>query len=46
MIKLTIHYKNGDVVTKNIDMTDYIEYLETSLTKIRKHVNKLEVQVV
>ena len=42
----SIHYKNGDVVTKNIDMTDYIEYLETSLTKIRKHVNKLEVQVV
>lgn len=46
MIKLTIHYKNGDVVTKEIDMNDYIDYLETSLTKIRKHVNKLEVQVV
>lgn len=46
MIKLTIHYKNGDVVTKDIDMNDYIEYLENSLTKIRKHVNKLEVQVV
>ena len=45
MIKLTIYYKNGDVSTKDIDMNDYINYLETQLTKIRKHVNKLEVSV-
>ena len=43
MLEVKVYYKNGNVKTKMIDMTDYIDYLEKDIKVNRDHITKLEV---